>query len=176
MESLEVVEDGLGAYVYATVETSGASAQEATPVLLGRLVEELEWAKSQRWGSGDHTLSTARALDARAPRHRRHSRRIRRPDRRPPSRSATASSCKNPLSCLGRSSISRRWTRGKVAVDQQSRAAMLKEGIETVAAGIGGRAVVPEKTFAEVVNLVEWPTVVVGSFDEESLVGTTRDA
>jgi glycyl-tRNA synthetase beta chain len=30
-------------------------------------------------------------------------------------------------------------------------------------------AVVPEKTFAEVVNLVEWPTVAAGSFDEEFL-------
>jgi hypothetical protein len=53
--------------------------------------------------------------------------------------------------------------------DQNVRAAMLREGIETVAAGSGGRAVVPDATFAEVVNLVEWPTVAAGSFDREFL-------
>ncbi len=52
VESLEVVEDDSGSYVYATVETQGAPAAEVLPGLLARVVEDLEWAKSQRWGSG----------------------------------------------------------------------------------------------------------------------------
>ncbi len=53
--------------------------------------------------------------------------------------------------------------------DQTERARLLREGIACVAEQLGVTAVVPEKTFAEVVNLVEWPTVAVGTFDEEFL-------
>ena len=53
--------------------------------------------------------------------------------------------------------------------DHTERARLLREGIASVAEQLGGSAVVPEKTFAEVVNLVEWPTVAVGTFDEEFL-------
>ncbi|MDZ4179811.1 MAG: glycine--tRNA ligase subunit beta, partial [Coriobacteriia bacterium] len=42
-------------------------------------------------------------------------------------------------------------------------------GIEALEMSDGVRVVVPEKTFAEVVNLVEWPTVVKGRFDAEFL-------
>ena len=62
-----------------------------------------------------------------------------------------------------------------VIADQDARAALIREGIDATAAkvsaerGIAVNAVVPEKTFAEVVNLVEWPTVAAGSFDEEFL-------
>ncbi len=168
VESLEVVEDGSGAYVYATVETSGASAQEVLPALLGRLVEELEWAKSQRWGSGT----------ARFPRPVRWMLALHGTDVVPVEFAGLTAGrltlghrflVQEPIELLGAFEYLAALDKGKVAVDQQSRAAMLKEGIETVAAGIGGRAVVPDKTFAEVVNLVEWPTVAVGSFDEEFL-------
>ncbi len=168
MESLEVVEDGSGAYVYATVETTGAPAQEVLPALLGRLAEELEWAKSQRWGSGT----------ARFPRPVRWMLALHGTDVIPVQFAGLTAGrhtfghrflVPEPIEVLGAFEYLAELDKGKVAVDQQARAAMLKEGIETVAAGIGGRAVVPEKTFAEVVNLVEWPTVAVGSFDEEFL-------
>ncbi len=64
----------------------------------------------------------------------------------------------------------------KVVVDHEDRARLIREGIERVAANYGGSAVVPEKTFAEVVNLVEWPTVAAGTFDEEFLSRPARDA
>ena len=53
VESLTVVDDENGSYVYATVEEKGVSAIEVLPGLLARLVEGIEWPKSQRWGSGD---------------------------------------------------------------------------------------------------------------------------
>ena len=52
VESLQVVDDDNGAYVYATVETVGVAATQVLPELLGGLIESLEWSKSQRWGSG----------------------------------------------------------------------------------------------------------------------------
>jgi len=51
VESLELVEDDAGAYVYATVETVGVDASEVLPGLLSRIIDNLEWAKSQRWGA-----------------------------------------------------------------------------------------------------------------------------
>ena len=52
-----VVDDENGAYVYATVEEKGVAAIEVLPALLARLAENIEWPKSQRWGSGDARFS-----------------------------------------------------------------------------------------------------------------------
>ena len=57
VESLTVVEDENGSYVYATVEEKGVAASEVLPALLARLIEGIEWPKSQRWGSGDARFS-----------------------------------------------------------------------------------------------------------------------
>jgi len=58
---------------------------------------------------------------------------------------------------------------GLVLADIEERAEVVRTGIDNAARERGARAVVPEKTMAEVVNLVEWPTVGVGRFDEEFL-------
>ncbi len=57
VESLTVVDDENGSYVYATVEEKGVAAIEVLPALLARLAESIEWPKSQRWGSGDARFS-----------------------------------------------------------------------------------------------------------------------
>jgi len=168
VSALEVVDDEGGAYVYATVETTGAPAIEVLPALLARLAENLEWAKSQRWGSGD----------ARFPRPVRWLLALFGTDIVPVHFAGLQA---------GRVTYGHRFLssgvievgaafeyptlleRGRVIVDHESRAKALREGIEKAAASAGGRAVVPEKTFAEVVNLVEWPTVAVGTFDEAFL-------
>lgn len=168
VESLEVVDDEGGAYVWATVESAGAPATEVLPELLERLIGGLDWAKSMRWGDGD----------ARFPRPVRWL-------------LALFGGEVVPVRFAGLTAGS--MTRGHrflapgevpiaaaeeyvgaleaacVLVDQNTRAHMLREQIEVVAAEQDGSAVVPEKTFAEVVNLVEWPTVAAGRFDEEFL-------
>ena len=45
----------------------------------------------------------------------------------------------------------------------------IREGIAAVEAELGVRVDTPRKVFDEVVNLCEWPTVLVGRFDEEFL-------
>jgi glycyl-tRNA synthetase beta chain len=55
--------------------------------------------------------------------------------------------------------------RGRVIADGETRAQLIREGIESVATQAGYQAVVSEKVFAEVVNLVEYPTVAVAHFD-----------
>lgn len=46
---------------------------------------------------------------------------------------------------------------------------VIREGIAKVEAELGVRVDTPKKVFDEVVNLCEWPTVLVGHFDEEFL-------
>ena len=168
VESLQVVDDENGSYVYATVEVKGVSAEEVLPGLLANLAETIEWPKSQRWGSGEARFSRPvrwllalfggsvvpvrfAGLEARRLTfgHRLLA----------PGAIEVPDADEYPLAL----------ERGRVIADHIQRAALVREGIETVAAQLGAHVVVPDKTFAEVVNLVEYPTVAVGSFDEEFL-------
>ncbi len=57
---------------------------------------------------------------------------------------------------------------GVLSAERRARA--IREGIAKVEAERGGAHVdTPKRTFDEVVNLCEWPTVLVGTFDEEFL-------
>ncbi|WP_404788586.1 glycine--tRNA ligase subunit beta [Altericista sp. CCNU0014] len=56
-----------------------------------------------------------------------------------------------------------------VQVDPAKRESAIVKQVETVAQSAGGVAEIPQDLLAEVVNLVEWPTAVVGSFDETFL-------
>ncbi|MFR3274171.1 MAG: glycine--tRNA ligase subunit beta [Collinsella phocaeensis] len=51
----------------------------------------------------------------------------------------------------------------------ERRAQVIRDGIARVEADLGVRVDTPAKIFDEVVNLCEWPTVLVGNFDEEFL-------
>ena len=51
----------------------------------------------------------------------------------------------------------------------ERRAQVIREGIAKVESELGVRVDTPAKVFDEVVNLCEWPTVLVGHFDEEFL-------
>ena len=168
VEALTVVDDANGSYVYATVEVAGVSAGEVLPALLCRLAQGIEWPKSQRWGSGDVRFSRpVRWLLAlfggdvvpvefaglTAGRvtygHRLLS----------PGAIEVPTAAEFPLAL----------SRGRVIADENERARVLREGIDAAAASLDARAVVSPKTFAEVVNLVEYPTVGVGTFDESFL-------
>ena len=168
VESLTVVDDGNGAYVYATVEEKGVDAIHVLPALLAGLAEGIEWAKSQRWGNGDTRFSRpvrwllalfdfdvvpvgfAGLVAGRTT----FGHRLLSP---------------GPIEVPAADDYFVALERGFVVADQGERGRLLREGIATVAEQIGGSAVVPEKTFAEIVNLVEWPTVAAGAFDEEFL-------
>jgi len=168
VESLQVVDDDNGAYVYATVETVGVSAAEVLPALLTRLIEGLDWAKSQRWGSG--TVRFPRPVRWILALHGGEILPVTFGD-------LTAGDLTYGHRFLSDGAIRiasadeypSKLEAGKVIVDQNRRAKVLREAIEAAGAASGGRAVIAEKTFAEVVNLVEWPTIGVGTFDEEFL-------
>ncbi|MCE5202833.1 MAG: glycine--tRNA ligase subunit beta, partial [Actinomycetia bacterium] len=153
-----------GDYVWAVVEQPGRPAREVLPRILAGLAAGLQWPKAQRWGSGEtRFIRPVRWLVALFG------------DEVLPVEFAGL--------VAGRSTVGHRFLGGpvdlstasayaealrgvKVIADPNERAAILRRDIEAAAAARGGRAVVPEKTFAEVVNLVEWPTVASGRFDE----------
>ena len=54
-------------------------------------------------------------------------------------------------------------------LDAERRRGVIADGIAAVEKATGGRVDTPRKVFDEVVNLCEWPTVLVGHFDEEFL-------
>lgn len=57
----------------------------------------------------------------------------------------------------------------QVVTSEQAREQRIREGVARAEAETGYRAELPEKTLLEVTNLAEYPTVLVGTFDEEFL-------
>jgi glycyl-tRNA synthetase beta chain len=168
VSDLERVEDESGAYVYAVIDRPGRPATEVLPDLLAGLVVGVDWPKSMRWGSGEarfiRPLRWMLALfgaevvpvtfgDVVAGRitygHRFLS--------------------PGPLEVPSAAEYDTACRRGHVIYDHAERATLVREGIEAAAADAGAQVVVREKVFAEVVNLVEWPTAGVGRFDEDFL-------
>lgn len=161
-------EEAGGEYVYAVIHEAGRSALEVLAELLGGLVRGIEWPKSQRWGSG-----TARFI-----RPVRWLLALYGADVVP----ATFAGVTAGRVTFGHRFISEgaievpsvadyftALDRGRVVVDAEVRAQLIRDGIDALAEQAGAVAVVPEKVFAEVVNLVEYPTVAMGRFDEAFL-------
>ncbi len=60
-------------------------------------------------------------------------------------------------------------SKAKIEVDPQQRENLIKEQIQAVAETVKGVAVISSELLAEVVNLVEYPTAVLGKFSDEFL-------
>lgn len=156
-----------GEYMWAIIESAGKPAAEVLPGILAGLAAGLQWPRAQRWGSGDtRFIRPVRWLVALFG------------DEVLPVRFAGLEA--------GRTTIGHRFLGGpaelssaasyadtlrgvKVIADANERATILRAAIEAAGIARTGTAVVPEKTFSEVVNLVEWPTVATGHFDEDFL-------
>ncbi len=168
VEQLQTVEDESGAYVYAVVEEKGAPAESVLPGLLSDLISGIAWPKSMRWGSGDARFSRpVRWLLALLG------------ETVVPVQFAglTASNttfghrflAPGPIDVSEASAYEPTLSAAFVEPRQERRGSAIEHGIEKTMSEAGTEAVVPQKTLAEVVNLVEWPTVAVGTFDEEFL-------
>ncbi|HYL02275.1 MAG TPA: glycine--tRNA ligase subunit beta [Steroidobacteraceae bacterium] len=59
--------------------------------------------------------------------------------------------------------------RGRVIADLEARRARIRAQVETLAAGLGGRALVHEALLEEVAALTEWPVALAGRFAERFL-------
>ncbi|MFA5845135.1 MAG: glycine--tRNA ligase subunit beta [Coriobacteriia bacterium] len=158
-----------GEYMFAVIENTGAPAAEVLPATLASLAQGLAWPKSQRWGSGsDRFIRPVRWMLA-----------LLGGDVVPVSFAGLVAGGSTrghrflgPVDAIAIADASEYDTaarRGSFVYDQAERARLIREGIAAVEESHGVKAVVPERTFAEVVNLVEWPTAALGRFDESFL-------
>ncbi len=155
-------------YVYAILRSAGRPATEVLPGMLASVASGIDWPKSQRWGSGEtRFIRPVRWLLA-----------LFGAEVVPVEFAGLTAGrvtfghrflTPGPIEVPSVADFFEAHRRGGVMVDEESRAQFIREGIEAVASEIGATAVVPEKVFAEVVNLVETPTVAVGHFDEAFL-------
>ncbi|MDR1087953.1 MAG: glycine--tRNA ligase subunit beta [Coriobacteriales bacterium] len=155
-------------YVYAHVEQVARRTDTLLPVLLLSLITSLTWPKSQRWGCTEESFGR-------------------------PVRWICAlwGPTVIPLSFAGVNSGRLTWGHRLIAneavevptaddlasyhtklwvVDSaEMRAGTIKAQIQLLEEESGLKAYVPDDILAEVINLVEFPTTLIGSFDEEFL-------
>lgn len=168
VEDLVVQTEDGGEYVYAVIEREGQPTSEVLPELLSALPGRIEWVKSQKWGSGTtRFIRPVRWLLA------LYGDEIVAVEFAGLTAARTTWGHRwladNPIEIDNADAYAEAMADGKVVFDQEVRARLVADGVEAFGKQRGGTAVVPEKTLAEVINLVEWPTPGLGTFDPEFL-------
>lgn len=161
-------EEGGKEYLFAVIEQRSKKTLDVLPALLGKLIEDISWPKSQRWGSldahfsrpvrwlmalWDKTIIPVAFADLVADNQTRGHRLL-------ANEEYEISSADDYFETLARA-----W----VIPSAEVRAEKIKKQIAEYEAKTGFVADVPTSTFTEVVNLVEYPTVLMGHFDKEFL-------
>lgn len=166
VESLETrVVDG-GEYVFAVKEEEGRQTSDILATILPELILSLSFPKAMRWGGGDirfvrpirwvvalfgHDVVSFKIGNIFSGRESMGHRQL----------------AKNPLTINAPCDYFEVLYNNKVIVDPQKRADIMKEEIERVVKDTGGRPVIHKHTFDEVLELVEFPHAVRGSFSNE---------
>ena len=164
-ESLERRDENGVEYVYAVKETPSVDVASLLPELLGNLITSIQWPKSQRWGSRREQFSRpvrwllALLGDVVVPvefagltaGNVTYGHRFLAPG---PFEVADADALVDVL-------------RGNYVVPSEAeREASIREQVKVIEEKTGLVSELPAKTMEEVVNLTEYPTVMVGAFDE----------
>lgn len=168
VEDLEVRETDQGPYVFAVSREEGLPASAVLTQWLPEFVTSLHFPKSMRWGDGSlrfgrpirwlvalldgQVLNVSVEGVAAGNVSRGH--RFLAPE---------------PVVLTGPSEYVEQMRAAYVIVDAAERTAVVRDEVRKAAAAHGARALEDEDLVAEVANLVEWPTAVVGSFDESYL-------
>ena len=155
-------------YVYAVQHQPAVPTMELLPGILAGLVAGISWPRSQRWGSGQVTFGRPirwfvallgeevvefEYAGVKAGRVTQGHRLI-------ANRAFEVASAEEFFGTFPEM---------KVIPSAEERAELIRSQIAAVEERTGLRADTPKATFDEVVNLVEWPTVLVGHFDERFL-------
>lgn len=160
-----VVEDG---YVYAHTHTPSVSVATLLSDVLDDIVRGISWPKSQRWGSESEYFSRPirwfvalfgtevipfSFAGLTADRFTRGHRFL----------------APGPFEVASADDLVSVVRNGYVVPSEKEREEVIRAGVAKVEADTGFHAVLPPKTLVEVVNLAEYPTVLVGTFDKEFL-------
>jgi glycyl-tRNA synthetase beta chain len=168
VQELMRAREGEGEYVFAQVEQVARRTETLLPELLAGLIGALTWPKAQRWGSTEERfirpvrwllalwggyvvpVGFAGLVAGRVT----FGHRLIAPG-------GVEVPCADELATVH--------TKAWVVASAEMRAAHIRAQIKGIEERTGLCAYVPEGTFDEVVNLVEFPTSLVGAFDEEYL-------
>ncbi|MGB7440180.1 MAG: glycine--tRNA ligase subunit beta [Coleofasciculaceae cyanobacterium] len=173
LESLEVRDTDKGEFVFVLKKIVGRPSQEILSELIPQWIFGLEGRRFMRWGDGDlrfprpirwlvalldevilpielengsETISSDRLT---------HGHRILHPQ------PVEIPQAADYVDCLRNASV---------IVAVQERLEKIKEQVKSAAAKLDGYVPLYPDLYAEVTNLVEWPTAVVGKFDKEFLI------
>lgn len=168
VDDLTIEETPKGGYVFAVSRVEGEPASEVLPGLLSGLVRSLKFKKSMRWGNGEERFSRpVRWLLAVTDGEvipfsfgGLTSYNVTYGHRYLSAGAAVVDRPESYLSVL---------ERGKVVADQEARRARILELTGEACAGEAMVPVVDDDVLDEVVQLVEWPGVLLGRFDERFL-------
>ena len=168
VEDLVREAEGDQEYVYALVREDGRTAAEVLPDVLSELTASLDWPKSMRWDGGGERfsrpirwLTCVFGADVIPVEYAG----LTASDRSMGHRFLSDGSVEVPVA----DEYSRAMERANVLVDLGERTILVRESVEAAAEKADATAVIQDKTFREVVNLVEWPTAALGTFDREFL-------
>ncbi|MDR2672231.1 MAG: glycine--tRNA ligase subunit beta [Coriobacteriales bacterium] len=160
--------EGATEYVYAQVEQRAQRTDELLPAILDDLIGHIQWPKAQRWGSTEATFSRpVRWLCA-----------LWGPTVIPVSFAGVNSGrttwghrliANEPVELPTADDLASAHTKLWVIDSAEMRSGHIKAQIKTLEEKSGLVAQVPTDILAEVINLVEFPTTLMGSFDEEFL-------
>lgn len=168
VEALERREDNGVEYVFATRSVPACDVAELLPSVLKGVIDDISWPKSCRWGTTSEYFSRpVRWLLALLDEHvipvsfagleaanLTYGHRFLSPG---PHVVDTAANLIGVLE------------NAKVVVSEEKRQAAILAGVAEAEKATGAHAQLPEKTLLEVTNLSEYPTALVGTFDEDFL-------
>ncbi|AMW31040.1 glycine--tRNA ligase subunit beta [Arthrospira platensis] len=173
LEDIEIRPTPKGDFVFVLKHIPGRKTAEIVTELIRQWINRLEGKRFMRWGDGD----------IRFPRPIRWLVTLLDKEILPlsiPNGSETISSDRhsqghrvlhpNSVSIAEATEYAETLGKAFVEVDPQTRKTAIANQVKVAANSVGGEAEIPEDLLNEVVNLVEWPTAVVGTFDGEFLV------
>jgi glycyl-tRNA synthetase beta chain len=172
VQDLEIRETDKGAFVFVTQTIAGRPAADILIELIPDWVLGLEGKRFMRWGDGD--LKFPRPIrwlvvmldDQVLPLTLENGSEICSSDRISAGHRVLHP---EPISLDQADDYVQVLESAFVDVDTDRRKTKILRQVKTAAASVKGTAVISENLLAEVTDLVEWPTAVVGQFDEEFL-------
>lgn len=172
VEDLEIRDTGKGEFIFVQQKIPGRPTAELLQEMVPGWIFGLEGNRFMRWGDGDLrfprpirwlvTLLDSELLPVRIENASEvcNSDRISQGHRVLHPESISFDTAQDYVQALKKAYVS---------VDPAERRATILQQVEKVAQSVSGYAEVNEGLLAEVVDLVEWPTTIIGKFDDEFL-------
>ncbi|MGL5081955.1 MAG: glycine--tRNA ligase subunit beta [Microcoleaceae cyanobacterium] len=172
LKDLEVRPTDKGDFVFVLKKIAGRPTSELLTELIPQWITQLEGKRFMRWGDGDLRfprpirwlvvlldnqvlpVTLVSGSDQIKSDRQSQAHRVLHPE------PITVSTAQEYVTAL---------RKAFVEVNPEARRTRIEQGIQSAAKTVGGTPEIPADLLNEVVNLVEWPTAVVGKFDESFL-------